>query len=141
MTIQMVLLPLFVEVTLTFVLWFWMAFARRQVFVNRTVHPRDIALGQQNWPEKVAQVSNSFRNQFELPVLFYVLTILSIITRHADVIFVVLAWVFVLSRMVHAYIHVTSNQVMQRGAVYGIGAIVLIVMWVIFMIRILLALP
>jgi|tagenome__1003787_1003787.scaffolds.fasta_scaffold20643785_2 hypothetical protein len=141
MTIQMILLPLFVEVTLTFVLWFWMAFARRQVFVNRTVHPRDIALGQQNWPEKVAQVSNSFRNQFELPVLFYVLTILSIITRHADVIFVVLAWIFVLSRIVHAYIHVTSNQVMQRGAVYGIGAIVLIVMWVIFMIRILLALP
>ena len=138
MTIQMILLPLFVEVTLTFVLWFWMAFARRQVFVNRTVHPRDIALGQQNWPEKVAQVSNSFRNQFELPVLFYVLTILSIITRHADVIFVVLAWVFVLSRIVHAYIHVTSNQVMQRGAVYGIGAIVLIVMWIIFMIRILL---
>jgi hypothetical protein len=141
MTIQMILLPLFVEVTLTFVLWFWMALARRQVFVNRTVHPRDIALGQQNWPEKVAQVSNSFRNQFELPVLFYVLTILSIITRHADVIFVVLAWIFVLSRIVHAYIHVTSNQVMQRGAVYGIGAIVLIVMWVIFMIRILLALP
>jgi hypothetical protein len=141
MTIQMILLPLFVEVTLTFVLWFWMAFARRQVFVNRTVHPRDIALGQQNWPEKVAQVSNSFRNQFELPVLFYVLTILSIITRHADVICVVLAWIFVLSRIVHAYIHVTSNQVMQRGAVYGIGAIVLIVMWVIFMIRILLALP
>jgi hypothetical protein len=141
MTIQMILLPLFVEVTLTFVLWFWMAVARRQVFVNRTVHPREIALGQQNWPEKVAQVSNSFRNQFELPVLFYVLTILSIITRHADVIFVVLAWVFVLSRIVHAYIHVTSNQVMQRGAVYGIGAIVLIVMWVIFMIRILLALP
>jgi len=141
MTIQMIFLPLFVEVTLTFVLWFWMAFARRQVFVNRTVHPRDIALGQQNWPEKVAQVSNSFRNQFELPVLFYVLTILSIITRHADAIFVVLAWIFVLSRIVHAYIHVTSNQVMQRGAVYGIGAIVLIVMWVIFMIRILLALP
>ena len=140
MTIQMILLPLFVEVTLTFVLWFWMAFARRQVFVNRTVHPRDIALGQQNWPEKVAQVSNSFRNQFELPVLFYVLTILSIITRHAGVAAFVMALlsVFVLSRIVHAYIHVTSNQVMQRGAVYGIGAIVLIVMWIIFMIRILL---
>jgi hypothetical protein len=138
MTLQMVLLPLFVEVTLTFVLWFWMALARRQVFVNRTVHPRDIALGQQNWPAKVSQISNSFRNQFELPVLFYVLTILSIITRHADVIFVVLAWVFVLSRIVHAYIHVTSNRVMQRGAVYGIGALVLIIMWVIFMVRILL---
>src|SRR5436190_940123 len=91
MTIQMILLPLFVEVTLTFVLWFWMAFARRQVFVNRTVHPRDIAVGQRNWPAEVAQVSNSFRNQFELPVVFYVLTFLSIITCPADVICAALA--------------------------------------------------
>src|SRR5215475_4377771 len=138
MTIQMVLLPLFVEVILTLVLWGWMVWARRDAFVTRAVHPRDIALGQQNWPPKVAQVSNAFRNQFELPVLFYVLTILSIITRHADLIFVVLAWVFVLSRIVHACIHVTSNVVMQRGSIYGIGGIVLIVMWIIFMVRILL---
>lgn len=137
MSIQMALLPLFVEVILTLVLWLWMCWARRQAFVTRAVHPRDIALGQQNWPPKVAQVSNSFRNQFELPVLFYVLTILSIITRHADVIFVVLAWVFVLSRIVHAAIHVTTNRVMQRGTVYGIGGFVLIVMWIIFIVRIL----
>jgi hypothetical protein len=138
MTIQMVLLPLFVEVILTFVLWVSMALARRQAIVSRAVHPRDIALGQQNWPPKVAQASNSFRNQFELPVLFYVLTILAIITRHADLIFVVLAWVFVLSRIAHAFVHVTTNSVMQRGAIYGIGGLVLMVMWIIFMVRILL---
>jgi hypothetical protein len=141
MSYQAILLPLFVEVALTLVLCGWMAVARTQALKTRAVHPRDIALGQQNWPPKVAQVSNSFRNQFELPVLFYVLTILSIITRHADLIFVVLAWVFVLSRIVHAFIHVTSNAVMRRGSVYGIGAIVLIVMWIIFMVRILLGLP
>src|SRR5262249_23535511 len=134
-------LPLFVEVILTFVLWGWMALARRRVLVARTVHPRDIALGEQNWPANVAQISNSFRNQFELPVLFYVLTILSIITRHADLIFVVLPWVFVISRSGHAFIHVTSNSVMRRGTAYGVGAIVLIVMWIIFMVRILLGLP
>ena len=137
MTVQMVLLPLFVEVILTLVLWGWMAAARRQAFVTRAVHPRDIALGELNWPPKVAQISNCFRNQFELPVLFYVLTILSIITRHADLIFVVLAWVFVLSRLVHAYIHATTNSVMQRGTAYGVGGIVLIVMWIIFIVRIL----
>lgn len=141
MSFQAILLPLFVEVILTFVLWVWMVFGRRQAFVTRAVHPRDIALGEQNWPPKVAQVSNSFRNQFELPVLFYVLTILEMITRHADWIFLVLAWVFVISRIVHAYIHVTSNAVMQRGMVYGIGGLVLIVMWVILMLRILLLLP
>ena len=42
------------------------------------------------------QVGYSFQNQFELPVLFYVLTILAIITKHADILFVVMAWIFVL---------------------------------------------
>jgi len=141
MSFQEILLPLFVEVILTFVLWGWMVVARRQALVSRAVHPRDIALGEQNWPPKVAQVSNSFHNQLELPLLFYVLTILEMITRHADLIFVVLAWVFVLSRIVHAFIHVTSNSVMRRGSAHGVGAIVLIVMWIIFMLRILLLLP
>ena len=44
-------------------------------------------------------------------MLFYVLTILAIMTRHADIIFVVLAWIFVLSRVVHACVHTTSNDV------------------------------
>jgi hypothetical protein len=74
-------------------------------------------------------------------VLFYVLTILEIITRHADLVFVVLAWIFVLTRIGQALIHTTGNQVLQRGGIYVLGALVLFVMWVIFMARILLALP
>ena len=38
---------------------------------------RDIALGQPDWPERPTQFGNAFHNQFELPVLFYVLTILA----------------------------------------------------------------
>ena len=44
-------------------------------------------------------------------MLFYVLTILAIITRHADFVFVALAWLFVLARLVQAYVHTTSNHV------------------------------
>jgi len=55
----------------------------------------------------------AYHNQLELPVLFYVLTILVIITRHADFLFVVLAWVFVLLRVAHAAVHVTSNHLGQ----------------------------
>ena len=76
-----------------------------------------------------------------MPVLFYVLTILSIMTRHADLIFVVLAWIFVLSRLLQAYVHMTSNNVTRRGALLGIGALVLLIMWLIFIVRILLGLP
>lgn len=141
MAIQFILLPLFVQVLLTLSLLVWLAFLRREDFNSGAVHPSQIALREPNWPVRTRQVANCFSNQFELPVLFYVLTILEILTRHADLIFVVLAWIFVVSRLVHAYIHTTSNVVLRRGAVYGIGALALIVMWIIFIIRITLGLP
>ena len=87
------------------------------------------------------QVGYCFSNQFELPVLFYVLTILEIITRHADLLFVILAWVFVLTRLMHALVHTTSNIVPQRGGWYAFGAVALIVAWLLFMFRILLGQP
>ena len=141
MSLPVVLLPLFVQVLLTFGLWFWMAWHRTRAIRTRTVHMRDIALREPNWPSQVLQVGNAAHNQLELPMLFYVLTILSIITRHADLIFVVLAWLFVLSRLAHAYVHTTSNDIRQRGPLFGIGLLVLLIMWVIFIVRILSGLP
>lgn len=141
MTIKMILLPLFVQVLLTFGLFCWMAFHRTVLIRSRAVHPRDIALRQPNWPPHVLQVANAAHNQLELPMLFYVLTILAIITRKADMLFLVLAWLFVVSRLAHAYVHVTSNRISIRGPVFGIGLLVLIIMWIVFMIEILLATP
>jgi hypothetical protein len=141
MSIPTVLLPLFVLVALTFGLLFWLFFLRRRDLVSRTVHPSKIALREPNWPQRTQQVAYSLSNQFELPVLFYVLTILEIITRHADIVFVVLAWIFVIGRLGQAFVHTTSNRVMLRGTWYGISALALIAMWVIFAIRILLGLP
>jgi hypothetical protein len=138
MSIQAVLLPLFVEVTLTFVLLYWMAYMRVAALQAGEIRPGDIALREPNWPPRMTQIANAFQNQLEVPLLFYVLTILAWITRHADLVFVVLAWVFVASRLVHAYIHVTSNDVRRRGPAFGVGALVLTIMWAIFMIRILL---
>jgi hypothetical protein len=141
MSIQAVLFPLFVEVVLTFVLGFWLSALRVDAIRSGTVHPRDIALREPNWPPRVTQVGNAYHNELELPLLFYVLTILSIITRHADLLFVLLAWVFVVLRLARAYIHVTDNRVSRRGLVFLAGAIVLAVMWAVFIVRILLGLP
>jgi hypothetical protein len=102
---------------------------------------QDVDLRQLNWPRPVQQINNSYTSQFEQPVLFYVLTILAIISKHADFLFVVMAWVFVAARLAHAYIHVTSNNIDLRGPVFGVAAIVLAVMWLIFIVRIMLALP
>jgi hypothetical protein len=47
----------------------------------------------------------------------------------------------VLARIGQAYVHTTSNVVIQRGVIYAIGAVTLIVMWIVFIVRILLGLP
>jgi hypothetical protein len=105
------------------------------------VRAQDVDLRQLNWPRPVQQINNSYTSQFELPLLFYVLTILAIISKHADLLFVVMAWLFVLARLAHAYVHITSNNLNMRGPVFGIGAFVLALMWLIFIVRIMLGLP
>jgi hypothetical protein len=109
MSIPAILLPLFVEVALTFGLMFWMAFSRIGTIKRKETRMADVALGQMNWPPRVQQISNSYHSQFQVPVLFYVLTALAMITRHSDFLFVVMAWLFVVMRLVHAYIHTGSN--------------------------------
>lgn len=141
MSVQFVLLPLFVEVALTFGVMFGMMYCRTTALQRGETRVEDIALREPNWPVRANQFAYSFANQFELPVLFYVLTILEIITRQADLLFVVLAWIFVVMRMLQAFVHVTNNDVLVRGAFYGVGAIILVVMWVIYIVRILFELP
>jgi hypothetical protein len=140
MSLQSVLLPLFVQVGLTFFLMFWMASLRTSSIRRGEVKMRDIALGQPAWPERATKVANAYHNQFQLPVLFYVLVVLALIARKADLLFVVMSWIFVVSRIVHAYIHTDSNNVQQRFFVFAIAAIVLLLMWIIFAVRVLLGL-
>jgi hypothetical protein len=138
MLADVVLAPLFVQVGLTFVLLFWMGGLRVGSVNRRETRLEDVALDTRNWPPRVTKVGNAFSNQFELPVLFYVVVILALMLRKADLLFVILSWIFVLLRIVHALIHATSNKVMQRFPVYAAGAIVLLVMWIMFAIRVLL---
>ena len=136
MSVEMILLPLFVEVILTFALLFWLGPLRARDF-RSGLREEDIALRQPNWSKAALQVQYSFSNQFELPVLFYVLTILAYVTHHAGTLFVVLAWVFVIFRLLQAYVHVTNNKVRLRGAFFGVSALALAIMWIVFIIQIL----
>jgi hypothetical protein len=137
MSVQAILLPLFVEVILTFALGIGMAVMRGRDFNSGKVRADDIALREPSWSRPTLQFAYSFSNQFELPVLFYVLTILEFVTHLAGIVFVVLAWIFVVFRILHAYIHVTSNNIKLRGPLYGIAAIVLIVMWLTYIVEVL----
>ena len=138
MSVQMVLLPVFVQVGLTFVLLLWMAGARRLTLVSGETKIKNIALGQPNWPVRATQIGNCYRNQFEIPVLFYVLIALALPIRHADYVIVLLSWVFVVTRLVHAGIFVSSNDLGQRSIAWFAGVLVLLAMWIYFALQIVL---
>ncbi len=136
MSVMEVLLPVFVQVILTLYVGYVLAYKRVTLLRSGALRGKAIALREPSFPEHARKYENNYLNQFELPELFYVLMILLLVTRQADIIQMTLAWIFVASRVAHAWVHLTSNNVRVRGPLFGIGLLVLTIMWGIFMVGI-----
>ncbi|WP_407160095.1 MAPEG family protein [Bradyrhizobium sp. STM 3557] len=115
MSVQMILLPVFVQVGLTFALLLWMRGGR-----GRT----------SNGPVST--------DEFGLPTLFYALIALAMPVRHADLVIVMLSWIFVVTRFAHAGILVSSRESGERSMAWYASALVLLAMWLYFALKILL---
>ena len=98
---------------------------------------KDIALSRDPWPEHEKKVANAFDNQFQLPVLFYVACGLALYFG-SGWIEAILAWLFVLSRVVHAVIFATRNRVYRRFFAYTFGYGVLGLLWLDLAVRLVL---
>lgn len=92
------------------------------------VNRQQAALNNQVWPDEVLKVSNNIANQFEAPVLFFVLCLVLYSLNAAGPVAISLAWLFVLSRYAHAYVHTGSNYVPMRLRLFLVGCLVLIAM-------------
>jgi hypothetical protein len=86
-------------------------------------------------PEPSATAIRNLVNQYELPVLFYVCCISLYVLGAVGTLAIVLAWAFVASRIVHAYIHVTSNKLRDRRPAFIAGFVILAALWVLVIIR------
>ena len=137
MTQTAILYPVFVQVALTFALQVWMRIERVGAVKRGDVTFGDISLRQPKWPPRAMQISNAFHNQLETPILFYAGAAFIMITSQVDIVFVVLAWLFVAFRLIHATIHTGPNKQPYRAYSYLAASAVLLVMWVLFAIRIL----
>ncbi|NRA30164.1 MAG: MAPEG family protein [Parvularculaceae bacterium] len=127
---EAVLPPLFIQVALTFFVLLVMATLRVGESLKDEKVAAAVKAGQKgHYSPRAENVSDNFKNQFELPVLFYAAVLLAIATGPISDFFVSLAWAFAISRVVHAAIHCTVNIVMIRFAVFGIGMVCLLLMW------------
>ena len=128
--------PVLAQVLLTFVLIVWNGQGRIRAVRSRRVRMRDIALSNDAWPVDLKQVENNMHNQYETPILFYVLCGVATYVGATGIGMTVLAWVYVAARVVHTAIHTTSNQVPLRLGAFLVGLAVLVLMWLVIFIRI-----
>ncbi len=122
--------PALAQLGWTFVVFAIMFAARRAAVVSRAVKMRDIALSGDAWPDRAKAAANNFSNQFETPVMFFVILLIANEIGAKATWMVVLAWIYVASRIVHTLIHVTSNHVMRRASAYFVGMLALLLMWI-----------
>jgi hypothetical protein len=118
MSVRMILLPMFVHVALVFVLLFW------GMRGGSSAGNRD----------------GTWRDELALPVLFYLLTICAWQTQFADLLFVVLAWVFVVLRVLGAVSYGPAARPSGRNVLLSSSAVVLAITWIIYALRLLLGL-
>ena len=118
---HLVFLPVVVQIILTILLYAHLAIVRANAAKQGLVNEERRALHDDAWPDSVIQVNNCVQNQFEVPVLFYVLVILLWLTNGVNLYVHIFAWAFVSSRIFHALVHVRSNYVPLRRKVFIIG--------------------
>jgi hypothetical protein len=127
-----IMYPVFVQVLLTITVYGMLAVARARAVrgMDRQRGNPDLAMGRAVWPDDAVKRSNNQRNQFELPVLFYAVAAFALILKGADTLMIVLAWLFVLTRILHAAIHIGPNKVRWRSPAFALGLLIVAVMWI-----------
>ena len=81
-------------------------------------------------PRDALQADQHFVNLFEVPVLFYTACLTVMILDSLTEFIFALAWMYVLGRVLHAYISLTHNRLLWRSRVFVGSGLVLFSMWI-----------
>lgn len=122
--------PVVALVVLTAIVCFMMVVYRNVAVVRGAASARYFQSFTADKPaEWVERPARAYMNLLELPVLFYVVCLLMLATGRFDAVQVTLAWVFVMTRYVHAFIHIGFNYVPLRFTAFLAGVFTLAVIW------------
>lgn len=87
----------------------------------------------ENIPVKMQQAARNYSNLFEMPVFFYAAGVIAVALHLDNLALTLLAWIFVITRIAHSWIHLTSNNVIRRMQAFMVGNACVILIWVILM--------
>ncbi|SFR64799.1 hypothetical protein SAMN05216203_2146 [Marinobacter daqiaonensis] len=129
---QLMLWPVLTQVALTLVLYVRLNLAKIKASTAGHVDESRRGLYDDAWPDYVLKINNCIRNQFEVPVLFFVLALSLMVLDAVDWVSLTLAWLFVASRIAHAVVHTGSNHIPTRRRLFLVGVLLVLVLavWV-----------
>ncbi|MCF6262013.1 MAG: MAPEG family protein [Xanthomonadales bacterium] len=127
------LIPLLLQAGLILLVWLAMYATRLTEMKRKGIDPQDLVNTEtkNELLKNVAAASDNFKNQFELPTLFFIAILTALILVIHSPLLNSLAMAFVLLRMVHSFVHITYNKIMHRFAAYALSSFALIGMWVV----------
>jgi hypothetical protein len=86
-------------------------------------------------PGHVSIPNRNYMNLLELPMLFYVGSLMFFVSGKVDAVVLGVAWLYVALRTVHSAIHLTYNNVRQRLIPFALSNFVLLAYWLLFFLR------
>jgi len=86
-------------------------------------------------PGYVSIPNRNYMNLLELPMLFYVGSLMFFVTEKVDAVVLGVAWLYVALRVVHSAIHLTYNNVTHRLIPFATSNVVLVTYWALFFLR------
>lgn len=127
--------PLFALVLLTIIVGAKLLSLRIKAVKAGQIRLSQLRLNQSaDIPDKVTQAARNYSNLFEVPVLFYTAGCLAIMLKYETIALIIVAWLFVLSRTLHSWIHLTGNNVIHRMYAFMAGNMCVIAIWVLLII-------
>jgi hypothetical protein len=122
--------PMLALFVLTVLVALRLILVRAKAMRAREVNPRYFRVFQGEAPEYMVAAGRCYANLLELPILFYVVCLALLATGVRDDLYLILAWAFVVLRVVQAAIHLTYNNPGHRGIVFLLGFVVLAILWI-----------
>ena len=116
--------PFFAMLGLTIAVWIYL-YAKRIPFI-RSLGDVDLSVPGELArlsPASVSNPSDNFTNLFEMPVLFYALTLYLFVTGQVDGGYVAAGWIFAAFRALHSAVHCTFNHVLLRFTLYLVSCL------------------
>ena len=127
------LVPISIMVFLNLFLIFRLLYMATMYTLSKDVRISQFRIYEGEFPDRLRSARQQYQNMFEIPILFYLLCLLNIFFNNYTQFDTILAWSFVVFRIIHFFIRIQNQKninIIPRTFVFIISLILLTIGWI-----------